>query len=52
MEKPDKYKEEPLYLIEKCIRKNGYKLTYQRKEILKVFIKNSHRHLSGKELYE
>lgn len=30
---------------------NNYKLTSQRKDILKVLLKNSNRHLSAEELY-
>lgn len=52
MEELLKHKREQLNLIEKHIKKNGYKLTNPRKEILKLFIKNSQKHLSCEELYD
>lgn len=51
MEEIARYKGEQLNLIEKHIKENGYKLTNPRKEILKLFIKNSQKHLSCEELY-
>lgn len=33
------------------LRKNGYKLTYQRKAILNTIIENSHEHLSCEEIF-
>lgn len=33
------------------LRRNGYKLTYQRKAILKAIIENSHEHLSCEEIF-
>lgn len=46
----DDYQKENYHLIKNLIEDNGYKLTYQRKQILMVFIINSQKHLSVEEI--
>ena len=42
---------ENLSLVKNLLNKKGYKLTKQRQEILRIFLKNSQKHISAEELY-
>jgi Fur family ferric uptake transcriptional regulator len=43
--------EESFLLIKSLIKNAGYKMTNQRSEILKEFIKNEGEHLSAEKIY-
>ena len=51
MEKFNDYSEENFSLIKDLIEDAGYKMTYQRREILMEFMKNEEEHLSAEEIY-
>lgn len=46
------YKENKFVLIRELIKDEGYKLTEQRGEVLKEFIKKEGTHLSAKSIYD
>jgi Fur family ferric uptake transcriptional regulator len=52
MKKVNNYSEENFSLIKDLIEDAGYKMTYQRREILREFIKNKEEHLSAEEVYD
>ncbi|HHV26147.1 transcriptional repressor [Anaerosalibacter bizertensis] len=46
------HEKESYLLIKKLIEDNGYKMTYQRREILSQFIINKNNHLSAEKVYD